>query len=101
MTFFKKPHARDRAYRRLAASKPCVLCGSTGTNAPHHPLGAEWNTGRAYKACDYTVISLCHFHHLEYHKLTAGPWEEKYGRHADILADFLARHPDLVAAQLR
>lgn len=74
---------RSKAYRDRVAALPCRVCPRSPAGDPHHPRGLEWGTGGSLKASDEFCIPLCREHHQEWHALTMGPWEAKYGPFTD------------------
>jgi hypothetical protein len=87
----KEPRLYDRAYLAWLRTKPCCVCGATGTTEAAH-IRLNFFAG-AMKPHDRNAVPLCSWHHRE----------SPYAEHALGAAEFWKRHgldPFAIAAKL-
>lgn len=76
-------------HREWIRSLRCVSCRRPPPSDPHHVRTAA-NSGVAIKPHDWFLIPLCHTHHLEYHRLGRGRFEQEYLNGCDAVRAALA-----------
>jgi ERF superfamily/Protein of unknown function (DUF968) len=62
----KPMQERDRNHLRFVASRPCLACGRTPSDAHHVKLAEQRAMGR--KVSDRFTVPLCRLHHRELHR---------------------------------
>ncbi len=68
-------------YLEYVASLPCCVgIGCNGDTVAHHLQTVGMGRSRKKPMIEhYTTVSLCHFHHLAYHRLGRKEFEDRYG----------------------
>lgn len=67
VTVIIKPvRERDREHLRFVASRPCLICGRTPSDAHHVKFAEQRAMGR--KVSDKFVVPVCRLHHRELHR---------------------------------
>jgi hypothetical protein len=67
VTVISKPvRERDRNHLRFVASRPCLICGRTPSDAHHIRFAEQRAMGR--KVSDRFTVPVCRLHHRELHR---------------------------------
>jgi hypothetical protein len=103
VTVIGKPvRARDRNHLRFVASRPCLICGRTPSDAHHIKFAEQRAMGR--KVSDRFTVPVCRLHHRELHRRgnERAWWQGKEIDPLPVATDLWARthEPDPVAHDL-
>jgi hypothetical protein len=86
----KPVRERDRHHLRFVASKPCLVCGRTPSDAHHVKFAQGPALGR--KVSDRYTVPLCRLHHRDLHKRgNERPWWQNQGIDPLAVASMLWR----------
>jgi hypothetical protein len=77
VTLSKPTRERDRNHLRFVATRPCLICGRTPSDAHHLKFAEQTAMGR--KVSDKFTVPVCRIHHRDLHKRghERSWWEEQ------------------------